>query len=91
LSNPGDEDPLARVDGISIDVLTDLALNRATLARQLLLRRAELGTLPAIEHLVGLQAQLPLNPYTALWSRLESFERTSLAQLLSSVRPFASF
>ncbi len=29
--------------------------------------------LDAVEHLVGLQAQVPLNPYTALWSRLERF------------------
>jgi Winged helix DNA-binding domain len=35
-----------------------------------------------VEHLVGLQAQVPLNPYTALWSRLEGFRPEELARLL---------
>lgn len=56
------------------DVLTDRELNRATLARQLLLERSRMRPLDAVEHLVGLQAQLPLDPYTALWSRLEGFD-----------------
>ena len=64
------------------DVLSDRALNRATLARQLLLRRSSLSPLQAIEQLVGLQAQVPLNPYTGLWSRLEGFRPEELAQLL---------
>jgi hypothetical protein len=38
--------------------------------------------LQAVEHLVGMQAQEPLNPYTALWSRLERFRPESLAMLL---------
>ena len=45
------------------DVLSQRALNRATLERQLLLRRAPTSPLDAVEHLVGLQAQVPLNPY----------------------------
>jgi hypothetical protein len=56
------------------DVLTDRELNRATLARQLLLERSPMRPLEAVEHLVGLQAQLPVDPYTALWSRLEAFD-----------------
>lgn len=58
------------------------ALNRTTLARQLLLQRTEMPILEAVEHLVGLQAQEPLNPYTALWSRLQAFNPEDLAGLL---------
>jgi winged helix DNA-binding protein len=65
-----------------VDVLSSRALNRATLERQLLLRRSAMPPLDAVEHLVGLQAQAPLNPYTALWSRLEGFGPDQLATLL---------
>src|SRR6185437_5277097 len=57
---------LARVD----EVLSRRALGRATLHRQLLLERADLSTMDAIEHLVGMQAQAPNAPYVGLWSRL---------------------
>jgi hypothetical protein len=67
---------------MSADVLSLRALNRATLERQLLLRRSDLSVLGAVEHLVGLQAQIPLNPYTALWSRLDRFKPDRLAELL---------
>jgi hypothetical protein len=63
-------------------VLGARALNRATLARQLLLERADMAPLGAVRHLVGLQAQVPHNPYTALWSRLDGFRAESLSQLL---------
>ena len=33
----------------------------------------------AVEHVVGLQAQNPLDPYSALWSRLEGFDPAVLA------------
>jgi hypothetical protein len=64
---------------LSTPVLTIRALNRATLERQLLLRRAVLTPLGAIDHLVGLQAQVPHDPYTALWSRLDGFEPEELS------------
>jgi hypothetical protein len=67
---------------VGVDVLSRRALNRATLERQLLLRRSPRPALDAVEHLVGLQAQVPLNPYTALWSRLERFRPDELAGLL---------
>lgn len=65
------------------DTLTRRALNRALLARQLLLERAGLTPAGAIEHLVGMQAQLPTAPYVGLWSRLLDFRPEHLSQLLT--------
>ena len=59
-------------------VLTLRELNRATLARQMLLERASLPVVTAIERLAALQAQWAPSPYIALWSRLRNFERESL-------------
>ena len=57
-------------------------LNRATLARQLLVERARITPLAAIERLAGLQAQLPRPPFVGLWSRVRGFERAQLAKLV---------
>ncbi len=56
-------DPVAprRADG---PVLTRRSLNRALLARQHLLHRVEVGAAEEVAHLVGLQAQEPLDPFT---------------------------
>ncbi|MGW1612816.1 winged helix DNA-binding domain-containing protein [Streptomyces sp. NPDC002285] len=64
-------------------VLGTRALNRATLDRQLLLRRSPLSALAAVEHLVGLQAQEVKPPYYALAARLEGFTPDELSGLLA--------
>jgi hypothetical protein len=64
------------------DVLGPRELNRATLERQMLLRRRELPALDAIEHLVGLQAQAPSPPYIGLWTRLKDFRPDELGRLI---------
>jgi hypothetical protein len=63
-------------------VLTLRELNRATLARQLLLKRKRLAPAAMIEHLVGMQAQSPQAPYVGIWTRATSFRRASLERLL---------
>ncbi|KUJ70935.1 hypothetical protein ACZ90_01120 [Streptomyces albus subsp. albus] len=65
-------------------VLTTRRLNRATLDRQLLLRRAELPVLDAVEHLVGLQAQAVTPPYQALAARLAGFSPQALSEPLAA-------
>jgi hypothetical protein len=67
-------------------VLTTRELNRALLARQLLLRRANLSVPKAIERLGALQAQWPPSPYVALWSRLDDFRREQLQRAVEMRR-----
>jgi len=64
-------------------VLDARALNRATLARQLLLDRSDVPALAAVAHLCGLQAQEPQEPFVGLWSRLRAFAPAALSDLVS--------
>lgn len=64
------------------DVLDLRSLNRATLSRQLLLERSPIGVVDAVAHVVGLQAQVPTNPYLGLWSRLDGFQPEHLGRIL---------
>jgi hypothetical protein len=63
-------------------VLTLRELNRATLARQLLLEREHVSPLEAVKRLVALQAQVTSPPYVGLWIRLEDFKREDLTRLM---------
>jgi hypothetical protein len=57
-------------------------LNRALLARQMLLEREKTTPLDAIGRLAGMQAQVPRPPFVGLWTRLRKFERADLIRLL---------
>ena len=72
--------------GHASPVLTPAELNRATLARQLLLERSTLDPVIATERIGGLQAQEPGSPYVALWSRLVGFEAATLDRAIHERR-----
>ncbi|MCI0635661.1 MAG: winged helix DNA-binding domain-containing protein [Actinobacteria bacterium] len=75
-----------RLPWIAERTLTQRALNRALLARQLLLERVE-ATIPrALERICGLQAQYAPSTYVGLWSRLEGFARDDLTRALERRR-----
>jgi hypothetical protein len=63
-------------------VLTTRDLNRALLARQLLLERASLPLGSALEQVAGLQTQYAPSGYVGLWSRLKDFPRLALTRAL---------
>ncbi len=65
-------------------VLDVPALNTALLARQMLAARGRAGVADAIEHLVGMQAQVPMDPYFSLWSRLERFDPADASKLIEN-------
>ena len=63
-------------------VLSWREINRSLLARQLLLERAPLTPVRAVERLGGLQTQYAPSGYVGLWSRLEDFHRDDLTDAL---------
>jgi hypothetical protein len=65
-------------------MLTQQGLNRALLARQMLLVRARMPIEPAVRHLVGLQAQRPDPPHVGLWSRLAGIRHTDIDTLIDN-------
>jgi len=68
------------------ETLTRRQLNRATLARQLLLRREEISCVEAVERLCGLQAQEAKPPFLGLWTRVEGFRPEHLHEALHGRR-----
>ncbi|MBV8064619.1 MAG: AlkZ family DNA glycosylase [Actinobacteria bacterium] len=64
-------------------VLTERELNRALLARQLLLEPKRLSPSGVIERLVGMQAQWPPAPYVGIWTRTTGFRRETLERELA--------
>ena len=63
-------------------VLTQRELNRALLARQLLLERGRMSLPKALERIGGIQAQYAPSMYIGLWSRLEGLERDAVTRAL---------
>jgi Winged helix DNA-binding domain len=60
------------------------ALNRALLARQLLLERADVPLEAAVEQVGGLQTQYAPSGYVGLWTRVQGFRRDALTDALEA-------
>ncbi len=71
------------IESQAMDRISLRALNRTTLHRQSLLARSTASAAHVIEHLVGMQAQNPNDPYWALWSRIEGFAAGELSEMIS--------
>ena len=65
-------------------MISDRALNRTLLCRQFLLDRVDRPALEVVDHLVGLQAQEPADPYVALWDRIAGFDPAELATAVAT-------
>ena len=65
-------------------VLDTRTLNRALLARQLLLERPKIPITLAVERIGGIQAQYAPSAYIGLWSRLHGFRRPRLTRALET-------
>lgn len=68
------------------EVLGQRQLNRTLIERQLLARRSPLPVQDALEHLVGMQSQVPRDPFIGLWSRLDAFDPDTLSALMTERR-----
>ncbi|MFL5736166.1 MAG: winged helix DNA-binding domain-containing protein [Actinomycetota bacterium] len=77
---------IASADKAPVRTLSERELNRALLARQLLLERAELPIGRAIEQVGGLQTQHAPSGYIGLWTRTARFERDALTRALEQRR-----
>ena len=64
-------------------VLGRRELGRTTLARQLLLERQARSVADVLEHLVGLQGQVPKVPHVALWNRIAGYDPAELDRLMT--------
>lgn len=74
---------IAPVPGTTLDTRT---LNRAYLARQHLLQRTSMPTREMIAHLVGMQSQVPGDPFIGLWTRVDGFDPATLDAEMESRR-----
>ncbi|MFC1444143.1 winged helix DNA-binding domain-containing protein [Streptacidiphilus sp. N1-10] len=68
---------------MATEKLTVRSLNRALLARQLLLAREQRSALETVRFLAGMQSQVPGAPYVGLWTRLLGFDPEEVSALMT--------